>query len=409
MAKQDRVGNGGLDLHGGEPFWLVRNGLGVVVPPLDRDLVCDVAILGGGITGALMAHAMASAGLAVVVLDRRHIGRGSTAASTALLQYDLDVPLHQLRERIGGPDAERAFKLGVEGIELLRKLCEPLDAGFQARPSVYVARGSKPLAALRLEFQARTECGLDVEWLDAQALLAEYGLLADGGIRSAIAAEVDPYRLTQHLIAECIKMGVTVHDRTEVTEIDESETSVDLRTRTGPSVHASWVVHATGYESSRELPRGAVKLHSTFAVVSEPLRESPTTWTDRALIWEMATPYLYARLFEDRLVFGGRDVSFRNAAARDRLISVKSRGLCRDLRGLCPTLDIQPAFSWAGTFGSTDDGIGYVGVLPGRPRALFALGFGGNGITTSAVASRIGTDLVLGRGNPDARLYRFGR
>lgn len=397
------------DLHGGTPFWLVHNGLGLVVPPVERDIDCDVAVIGGGITGACAAHALSDAGLSVVVLDRRHIGRGSTAASTALLQYDLDVPLYRLRDRLGTRDAERAFRLGVEGVQLVRSLAERSDAGFQLRRSVYLARGPKAVKALRHELSARADCGLDVEWLCEKDLDAEYGLVADGAIRSSVGAEVDPFRLTQHLLAVCHSRGVAVHDRTEVTAIDEREADVALRTDRGHTVRARWVVHASGYEAARHLPKRAVSLSSTFAVLSEPLPASAGPWPDRALVWEFKDPYFYARWFEDRLLFGGRDVGFRTASARDRMIDQKARLLCSDVRLLSPSRTVEPAFAWAGTFGTTKDGLGYVGAIPGRPRTLFALGFGGNGITTSALASRILTDLVLGRDNDDARLYRFGR
>lgn len=90
-----------MDLHSGACFWPLVNGLGLVVPPLDRDVTCDVAVIGAGITGALLADAMTRAGLSVAALDRRDVGEGSTAASTALLMYDIDTPLHRLRERIG--------------------------------------------------------------------------------------------------------------------------------------------------------------------------------------------------------------------------------------------------------------------------------------------------------------------
>jgi glycine/D-amino acid oxidase-like deaminating enzyme len=398
-----------LDLHGGEPFWLVRNGLGLVVPPLDRGLACDVVVIGGGVTGAFAARALSDAGLSVVVLDRRHIGRGSTAASTALLQYDLDVPLFELRERLGERDAERAYLLGVEGVALVRSLSEASDAGFRARRSLYFARGAKGIAQLRREMIARGECGLEVEWLGASELGAEYGLVADGAIRSSVGAEIDPFRLTQHLLATCYSRGVAVHDRTEVTAIDEGDASVSVHTRSGNTVQARWVVHASGFEAARDLPRRAVSLSSTFAVLSEPLPVEHGAWSDKALLWEFKKPYFYARWFEDRLLFGGRDVRFRNALARDRLIPSSARALCHDMRTLAPMRVVEPAFAWAGTFGSTDDGLGYIGALPGRPRTLFALGFGGNGITTSALASRIVTDLVLGRQNDDARIYRFGR
>lgn len=74
-----------------------------------------------------------------------------------------------------------------------------------------------------------------------------------------------------------------------------------------------------------------------------------------------------------------------------------------------PDTPFEVAYSWAGTFGETKDGLAYIGSPAERPDAYFALGYGGNGITMSMIAARIITDLYLGRPNPDARLFRFDR
>ena len=67
-----------MDLKSGYPYWTVRDGLVAAFPPLSRDLDCDVAVIGAGITGALIARELQDAGLDVVVLDRRDAGWGST-------------------------------------------------------------------------------------------------------------------------------------------------------------------------------------------------------------------------------------------------------------------------------------------------------------------------------------------
>lgn len=79
-----------MDLVSPRPFWPLKNGLLSVYPSLKNNATCDVAVLGGGITGAFAAEALTAAGLDVVVLDKRDVGTGSTSASTALLQYKLD-------------------------------------------------------------------------------------------------------------------------------------------------------------------------------------------------------------------------------------------------------------------------------------------------------------------------------
>ena len=71
-----------MDLRTGTPYWPLRSGLIGVYPALELDDTCDVAVLGAGITGALVAWRLASAGCDVVVLDRNDVGMGSTAAST---------------------------------------------------------------------------------------------------------------------------------------------------------------------------------------------------------------------------------------------------------------------------------------------------------------------------------------
>jgi len=113
-----------MDLHSGAPFWLVRNGLGHSHAPLRRDEQCDIAIIGAGVTGALVADALTSLGKDVVLIDRRDAGLGSTSASTALLQYEIDVELEPLIALVGEPGAVRSYQLGIEAIADLVDIVE---------------------------------------------------------------------------------------------------------------------------------------------------------------------------------------------------------------------------------------------------------------------------------------------
>ena len=88
-----------MALKSGYPFWAVSNGLMQAFPRLAADQRCDVAVIGGGITGALVANELAGHGFDVVVLEQRDIGWGSTSASTALLQYEIDTHLVDLAKR----------------------------------------------------------------------------------------------------------------------------------------------------------------------------------------------------------------------------------------------------------------------------------------------------------------------
>src|SRR5438874_11060052 len=98
-----------MDLLSSRPFWPLRDGLPATFPPLAANTECDVAIVGGGISGAMIAFLLVEAGLDVVLLDRREVAHGSTAGNTGLLLYELDETLHRLARRFGRAAAERAY------------------------------------------------------------------------------------------------------------------------------------------------------------------------------------------------------------------------------------------------------------------------------------------------------------
>ena len=99
--------------------------------------------------------------------------------------------------------------------------------------------------------------------------------------------------------------------------------------------------------------------------------------------------------------------NFFSHIKRDRLIPQKTKQLQKDFKKMFPAIPFKTEFSWAGTFGSTKDGLPYIGGYKNLPNGLFALGFGGNGITFSQVAGEIIASIIKGRKNKDAELFFF--
>src|SRR5712671_1446021 len=166
------MSTGELDLTSPQAFWLLRNGLGEVPPPLSRDRRCDVVVIGAGITGALISDALTVAGLSVIAVDRRHPGHGSTSASTALLQYELDVPLTDLIEKLGRERALSAYRATLQGVRAIGHIAGEIeeDVGFRRRPSLYYASRAGDARSLRNECRARRQGGFSCEVLDATAM-----------------------------------------------------------------------------------------------------------------------------------------------------------------------------------------------------------------------------------------------
>lgn len=400
-----------MNLHSTEPFWLLKNGLLTPYPSLKTDLSCEVLVVGGGITGALMAHTLVAAGLDVVVVDKRDVATGSTAASTAMLQYEIDVPLHKLIQVVGEEIAVGSYRACVSAINELEKLARltDTDCGFKRKKSVYFAHLPAHQAALRAECETRQRHGFDVEWLDRAAIRRRFGFASAGAILSADGAEVDAFQLAHGLYHRAVGKGLRVFDRTEITRTRYSGAGVELRTDRGHTLKARHVMYCTGYESQGQLPEKVVDLLSTFAVASEPFDILPDSFAE-AIFWNTQTPYLYLRTTADnRILIGGADVPFRDARRREAVLPSKEKTLVRAFRKLFPRLNFIPDRSWAGTFGQTKDGLPYIGAHPDFPRSYFALGFGGNGITFSVMAAHLIREALRGKAPKELEWYRFGR
>ena len=130
-----------MNLHSPLPYSLILHGIINSYPSLSHDVKTDVAIIGAGISGALVAHELCRAGFEVIIADRRHVGHGSTAASTSLLQYEIDVPLYELINAVGKKNAIRSYHLCRKAIYKVEKLCNSFNepAICNRRPSFQFA------------------------------------------------------------------------------------------------------------------------------------------------------------------------------------------------------------------------------------------------------------------------------
>lgn len=390
----------------------MRNGLIQAYPSLDENLKVDVAIIGAGVTGALVGYHLMQAGQSVALLERRHAGMGSTSSSTALLQYEIDTPLTKLAELVGEESAARSYQLCLEAIHELHDLSRTLktDVGFELKKSLYYATYQKDVPDLRREYAIRKKHGFDLDFLEAGDVEKLMPFAAPAALLSPVSAQVDAYRLAHALLAKITQDGGRIFNQTEVKTIHHHARGVELVTQHDCRVQARRLVIAAGYESQGYLSQRVERLHSSYAIISEPLGTEREFWAGNCLIWETARPYLYLRTTPGgRILVGGKDEPFYSPGKRDALLNRKSRELAEAFQRLFPDIPFRTDFKWTGTFAETEDGLPYIGMHPAHPHTYFALGYGGNGITFSLIAAKFIRDHLTGRKNPDADLFAFDR
>ncbi|HEX3728145.1 MAG TPA: FAD-dependent oxidoreductase, partial [Pirellulales bacterium] len=321
-----------------------------------------------------------------------------------------DTPLVELIERVGEQHAVHAYRRGLTAIDEIEALVAELGTpcGFHRRESLYFASSFWHKRRLRREYECRRRFGFNVDYLTRRQLAEISSIRAPGAIRSYGDAQIDPFCFTNALVENGLRLGLIAHSDTEATNIAELDDCVVVRT-TGGSIQADKIVYATGYESGQYLPQPMGNLNSTYAVASQANLTVPG-WPDQTLFWETARPYFYGRRSDDgRAMIGGADTAFSTDHERDGLVERTIEKLVSRFQVLFPDTEFIPEYGWAGTFAETKDGLAYIGQSAGRARAYFALGYGGNGITFSAIAAKLLSDLIAGRPNEDAEVFRFGR
>lgn len=400
-----------MNLVSGYPFWLIKEGLPFNYPALQKSISTDVLIIGAGISGALAGYHLINAGVKCVIVDSRSIGLGSTCASTSLLQYEIDTPLSKLIDKVGLNTAVLSYKLCEEAISKIGLIDKKIKCGeFEFKKSLYYAANKKHLNFLNCEFAVRKEHGFKVSFLNEESLQKTYGITAPGAILSQTGAQTNAYKFAHDLLQFCKKKGIDIYDRTAVVDIQHQRKSVLVTTANGIKIKAKKLVYANGYEAVNYIEKKIVSLHSTFATISEQNMPDVNLWKDEVLVWNTADPYLYVRSTKDRrIIVGGRDEPFVNAHKSNALISSKSKQLKKDIETLFPSIEYKPEFNWAGIFGSTKDGLPFIGSLPHKPNAYFALGFGGNGITFSLMAAEIITNLITKGKSEYSNIFSFQR
>jgi glycine/D-amino acid oxidase-like deaminating enzyme len=374
---------------------------------LTRDVQTDVLIVGAGVSGALIAEGL-SADHRVILVDRRGPVKGSTPASTALVEYEIDTPLTHLARKIGKVPAERAWQRSQLALHALAARTRDLGirCELERRDNLYLAGTLLNKQELEEEGEARRAAGIETTFLSRKVLKDRFGLSRSGALLGYDDLAVNPRAMAVGYLIAAIHRGAELFSPVEVIEIETGRSGIIAMTKSGPTIRCETIVYATGYEMPAFVPAHGHEIASTYAIATKP---QPTRlWPEQCFIWEASEPYLYVRTTADgRVICGGEDEDCPDAESRDALLSRKIAAIGRKLAKLLPAIDTRAQFAWAGSFGKSDTGLPTIGEVPAMKNCWAVLGYGGNGITYSRIAADVIQAALIGSRDASADLYQF--
>lgn len=407
-------------INGEVSFWYRDLGLPSLRPGLPGDVTCDVCIVGAGFTGLWTAYYLkrAQPDLRIVVLDREFAGFGASGRNggwlTAALPGDAaryakthgrDAVITMQKRMMGAVDEviNVARNEGIEADIVKGGVLEVATSEAQRQRLVEHVEGQR-----RYGWDADDLMVLSLEELDARLRVRG----ARAGAWSPHCARIHPATLVRGLAAAVERLGVTIYEGTEVTEIRPRQ----ARTRLG-TVRADYIIRATeGFTAGLKGERRTWLPMNSSMIATEPLPAGvwdQIGWAGRELLGDAAHSYIYAqRTADDRIAIGGRGVPYRFGSKwdrRGRTQQVTVAALRRMLVQLFPAAaEARIDHAWSGVLGVPRDWCATVGLNP-RTGLGWAGGYVGHGVTTTNLAGRTLRDLILGRETELVTLPWVGR
>jgi glycine/D-amino acid oxidase-like deaminating enzyme len=355
----------------------------------------SVVIVGGGLTGCATAYSFAAAGVKVLLVEAKQIGRGTTGFAAGVISGEPGPSFAEVEKASGRRAARDAFqswrRAALDFSALLRRLGVKCD--LQRQSGAMIAVTPDQAARVKRDQELRRTAGLNAPLLNARTLAGELGLEAAVAIRDKDVFVLDPYRACVGLAAAAKERGAQLFERTVVKKITFGRKTVDVITD-GGSIRADRVVVATGIPTalSASLARH-FWFRTKYLALTEPVPAKIRNQLGRraTVVRDSAEPPHVIRWVDaSRLLITGADAESSPARLRDRTLVQRTGQLMYELSTMYPDISgVLPAYGWDAEYARSGDGLPYFGPHRNFPRHLFAFGDSSHTVTGAYLASRV--------------------
>lgn len=227
--------------------------------PLSGDVEVDVAVVGGGITGVLVAHRLKRAGFEVAIIESHCVGGSNTGLSTGNLYASVSSSMDAVLKRWGEDVLSQVVRMRQQAVESIGQWVAQydIDCGFVRCPLVCAVESpdSQQSAAWEIEQAAYATAGLSpVGEASGLPFPVAKSFTVSG------QAQFNPCLFTQAMAALLAQCNTRVYERSPV---------IDLKAREGEVVCAGGVVKARHIVLATHTPLGFNLVQAEMEVYRE--------------------------------------------------------------------------------------------------------------------------------------------
>jgi len=349
----------------------------------------DVAVIGGGFTGLSAARTLAKRGVKVAVLEANTIGWGASSRNGGMTLTGLKPSMHTVMKKYGRDVAQRLFQCSLDSVNTVEEIVEEenIDCGFARYGHLYVANKPKHYDSFSDEIEfMKKEFNHDIQLVSPNELKNEIGSeLYHGALVDKVSGGLNPAQYVTGLARGAEKAGATLHARARVNRLRREGTRFVIETERGTLSAESVLVGTSGYTGSvtKKLQKKIIPIGS-FIIATERLSDELANELSpkNRMIFDSMHYLNYFRLWDNRMIFGGRAAFFPE---NSNTIRRSAEILRREMIQVYPQLrDVKVEYVWGGTLDFAFDMMTHVGEMDG---IYYSLGYAGHGV---AMATHLG-------------------
>lgn len=202
----------------------------------------DVAIIGAGVVGGMLARTLSKYDLKICILERENdVAMGATKANSAIVHAGFDAKEGSLKA-----------KLNVQGAKMMEAVCKELGVKYQNNGSLVIGFNEEDRETIHSLLERGVKNGVpNLKVLDKDELKALEPNLADNvlcALHAPTGGIVCPYDLTIAAIGNAMDNGATLKCNFKVSSIEKTATGYKVASA-NDSVEARFVVNCAGLYS----------------------------------------------------------------------------------------------------------------------------------------------------------------
>jgi glycine/D-amino acid oxidase-like deaminating enzyme len=368
----------------------------------------DMAIIGGGYTGLSAARTLAKRGVKVAVLEAETIGWGASSRNGGMVLTGLKLGMGTVIKRYGRDTAKRLFQCSLDSIDTVEGIVneEKIDCGFARTGHLLTANKPKHFDALQEEVEfMEKEFNHKVKLISRERQREEIGTdLYHGALLDEVSAGLNPAQYVAGLARAAEGSGATLHARARVNRLRREGKRLLVETERGSLSAESVFVATSGYTGNfiKKLQKKVIPIGS-FIIATERLPDDLARELSpkNRMIFDYKHYLNYFRLWDNRMIFGGRAAFFPETA---NTIQKSAEILRREMIQVYPQLkNVKVEYVWGGTLDFAFDMMTHVGEMDG---IYYSLGYAGHGV---AMATHLGKTVAEAMLDGNIREHPFAQ